>query len=129
MYEIEVESRFSATHALPLHNGATEALHGHDWRVVVSLAAAELDSCGMVADFCDVKKILDEMAGRLHHQNLNQLQLFAGGIPSAENVARCIHNLMTNDSTWGHLVQAVRVEEAPGCWAGFRGPGARALGA
>ncbi len=124
MYEIEVESRFSATHALQLHNGATEALHGHDWRVVVSLAAAELDGCGMVADFCDVKKILDELASRLHHQNLNQLQLFAGGIPSAENVAQWIYGQMTGNSAWGGLVQAVRVEESPGCWAGFRGPGA-----
>ena len=42
---------FSAAHQLRLHDNSLESLHGHNWRVEVTVAALKLDSIGVVMDF------------------------------------------------------------------------------
>ncbi len=48
----------SAAHRLFEYNGRCERLHGHNYRVDITVAANALNSQGMVLDFGDVKKIL-----------------------------------------------------------------------
>ena len=42
MYELTIETKFSAAHQLRNYQGKCERLHGHNWRVNVSLQAMEL---------------------------------------------------------------------------------------
>ncbi len=119
MYEITVAGSFCAVHRIRLPDGTVEPLHGHDWRVTARLQSADLDADGLVADFVEVEKRLGDTTAELHHGNLNEHDWLSGVNPTAEHVARVIFERLSADPVWGHLVQSVHVEEAPGCSAGF----------
>ena len=52
--------KFDAAHVLTNHQGLCKNLHGHTYRVDVSVAQAEDDDRDMVIDFKDLKKIATE---------------------------------------------------------------------
>ena len=53
--------RFDAAHVLTNHQGLCKNLHGHTYRVDVSVAQAEDDGRDMVIDFKDLKSIANEV--------------------------------------------------------------------
>lgn len=85
-FEITVTREFAAAHQLVLYDGALEALHGHTWRVRVTVGG-ELDSIGVVMDFHKLERLVDEITGPMSERLLNELPAFAKLNPSAENVA------------------------------------------
>ena len=123
MFEIRVESDFSAAHAITIA-GTVEALHGHNWHVVATLAGKELDSDGLLCDFHTVEGVLGEIIGPFQNQNLNSVQPFDRINPSAENVARYIAEDLQRrlgDALAPHArVASVSVTEAPRCVATYR---------
>jgi 6-pyruvoyltetrahydropterin/6-carboxytetrahydropterin synthase len=88
-FEITTTRRFSAAHQLRLYDGSLEPLHGHNWRVKVTVAAPRLDAIGVVMDFHALERLADEILVPMHNRHLNDLPGFSdGGLnPSAENVA------------------------------------------
>ena len=60
MLTITKSVKFDAAHVLTNHNGLCKNLHGHTYRVDVSVRQAENDSSDMVMDFKDVKNICEE---------------------------------------------------------------------
>jgi len=90
MYEIFRERVFSASHQLRDYQGKCERLHGHNWRVRVHLAAAELDEHGMVLDFHALDEIMAEAIAPYDHRHLNEVAPFVDTNPSSENLARVI---------------------------------------
>jgi len=87
MFEIKVEATFAAAHQLRNYKGKCENLHGHNYKVQVTVAGEKLNSTGLVADFGEVKGVLREIVGRLDHRFLNELEPFIELNPSAENIA------------------------------------------
>ena len=87
VYEISITAEFSAAHQLRLYDGSLEPLHGHNWRVVVTVAANRLDEIGVVMDFHELERRLQHVVGRFHNQNLNDVIPFVELNPSAEKVA------------------------------------------
>lgn len=76
MYAIQAETHFDAAHFLTAYHGKCENLHGHRWRVVVTLEIPELqDGEGtggeterdMVMDFTAFKRTINELADSLDH--------------------------------------------------------------
>ena len=71
MYGLQTEAAFDSAHFLTDYYGKCENLHGHRWRVVVTLAQDELCSEGtmrdMVLDFGVFKKAVRELADTLDH--------------------------------------------------------------
>ena len=53
--------KFDAAHVLTNHQGLCKNLHGHTYRVDVSVAQAEDDGRDMVIDFKDLKTIANEV--------------------------------------------------------------------
>ena len=53
--------KFDAAHVLTNHQGLCKNLHGHTYRVDVSVAQAEGDVRDMVIDFKDLKRIAEEV--------------------------------------------------------------------
>ena len=53
--------RFDAAHVLTNHQGLCKNLHGHTYRVDVSVAQADGDARDMVIDFKDLKRIATEV--------------------------------------------------------------------
>jgi 6-pyruvoyltetrahydropterin/6-carboxytetrahydropterin synthase len=91
MYEIAVERHFDAAHYLRGYQGKCEAVHGHRYRVVVRIAAVELNDIGLAYDFTDLKRHLDGILARFDHTLLNDVPPFDEMNPSAENLAAAIY--------------------------------------
>jgi 6-pyruvoyltetrahydropterin/6-carboxytetrahydropterin synthase len=92
MFEVTVEETFAAGHALRHYRGKCENPHGHNYRVQVTLAGPELDSIGLLVDFVQVKKLIQQVVDRLDHQFLNDLAPFDVLNPSAENMAKYFYD-------------------------------------
>ena len=90
MYEVTIIKSFSAAHVLAEIGGKCEDLHGHNFKVEVTVAASELDSTGLLIDFRVFKKWLGEILEDIDHKHLNIVSSFAGINPSAENIAKYI---------------------------------------
>ena len=86
-FNISTTREFAAAHQLRLYDGSMEPLHGHNWRVRVTVAADKLDSIGVVMDFHDLEKIVDRIVVPWHNTHLNEVSDFRELNPSAENVA------------------------------------------
>lgn len=86
-FEITTTRTFSAAHQLRLYDGSLEPLHGHNWRVRVTVAADRLDAIGVVMDFHELERLVDAVLSPLHNRHLNDTPAFATLNPSAENVA------------------------------------------
>ena len=123
MFELAVESGFSAAHALVIR-GEPETLHGHDWRVTVTVAGPTLDGDGLLCDFHAIESALASVTGQFHNQNLNEIEPFDRLNPSAEHVARHIADELLRRLAGvlpsGVRIASVRVTEAPGCAAIYR---------
>jgi 6-pyruvoyltetrahydropterin/6-carboxytetrahydropterin synthase len=90
MYEVTIIKSFSAAHVLAEIGGKCEELHGHNFKVEVTVAASELSSTGLLIDFRVFKKWLGEILEDIDHKHLNIIPSFADINPSAENIAKYI---------------------------------------
>lgn len=90
MFEILVKSEFSAAHRLRNLHGKCEKLHGHNWKVEVSVESKRLTRDGLVMDFGILKQKLNQILKEFDHQFLNELPYFANDEPSSENIAKYI---------------------------------------
>ena len=90
MYELTVERTFSAAHHLSGYEGPCGRLHGHNYRVQITVSGSQLDHQGLLMDFGRLKTVCDEVIGELDHTDLNQHPAFADANPSSENLARYI---------------------------------------
>jgi 6-pyruvoyltetrahydropterin/6-carboxytetrahydropterin synthase len=88
MYEVTVEAHFSSGHFLREYYGKCENPHGHNYRVLVTLAGADLERNGLLLDFKILKDILKPVVNYLDHHMINELPPFDVVNPSAENLAK-----------------------------------------
>ncbi len=91
MYELTVELTFSSAHSLRGYEGACENLHGHNWKVEVTVESAGLDNLGMVMDFKRIKNEAKKVIDALDHRFLNEVPPFDTINPTAENIAASIY--------------------------------------
>ena len=74
---------FEAAHQLPWHDGKCQRLHGHSYRLEVTVTGPVRED-GMVIDFAELKTVVDRaVIDRYDHQYLNDF--FEN--PTAEVVA------------------------------------------
>jgi 6-pyruvoyltetrahydropterin/6-carboxytetrahydropterin synthase len=113
MYEVTIIKSFSAAHLLSEIGGKCEELHGHNFKVEITVAAEELNSAGLLIDFRFLKQALGEILEDIDHKHLNALTSFTGINPSAENIARHIcEKLETKVKTAGVNVVRVKIWES-----------------
>jgi 6-pyruvoyltetrahydropterin/6-carboxytetrahydropterin synthase len=114
MYEIVVTRYFDSAHYLRGYKGKCENTHGHRYTITVRLKAANLNDIGLVYDFTDVKRHLDEILGRFDHVLLNEIPPFDRINPSAENIAATIYNELKSRLTGEPVsIGAVEAWETP----------------
>jgi 6-pyruvoyltetrahydropterin/6-carboxytetrahydropterin synthase len=121
MLELIVERSFSAAHRLCNYDGACARLHGHNYRVEVSVVGEEPGANGMLVDFGDLKAACDGILEELDHRCLNELEPFLERNPTSENIARYFFGRMKMALDDPRLtVGYVRVWETPGQSAVYR---------
>ena len=116
MYELHIEAVFSAAHSITVGN-VRETLHGHDWRVTACLRADRLDDDGLVCDFHSVKHELEAIVGRFNNRSLNETPPFDSTNPTAELVAKHIHDELCKTLPADVRMGFVKISESPGCYA------------
>ena len=88
--QIRKSFTFEAAHVLPNHPGKCARLHGHSYRLDVTLDGplqASGPAAGMVEDFEVVSRVVKAaVISTLDHRSLNELM----DNPTAENLARLI---------------------------------------
>jgi 6-pyruvoyltetrahydropterin/6-carboxytetrahydropterin synthase len=97
MYEIAVHSHFSGAHRLRYLQGKCEELHGHNWKVEVSVVSNRLGKDGVVIDFGILKQKVEKVLKPLDHTYLNDLHFFSGIEPSSENIAKYIFERLKSE--------------------------------
>jgi len=117
-FEITTTRSFSAAHQLRLYDGTLEPVHGHNWKVKVTVSAPRLDSIGVVMDFHELERLLDEIITPMHNRHLNELPAFETLNPSAENVAGYLARSLKLPN--GVKLESVEVWETEGNSAIYR---------
>ena len=87
IYEVKIISDFAAAHQLRNFRGKCENLHGHNWKVEVSVRGSNLDSSGLLMDFKVLKSHVAEVLATLDHYYLNETPAFSSLPPTAEHIA------------------------------------------
>ncbi|MCK4535660.1 MAG: 6-carboxytetrahydropterin synthase QueD [Desulfuromonadales bacterium] len=95
MYHLMIKTHFAAAHNLINYQGDCENLHGHNWRVEVTVSARELNKAGLGIDFKILKKKTNQLLDQLDHTHLNELEPFREVSPSSENICRFIHERLS----------------------------------
>ena len=120
MYEVKVETKFSAAHQLRGYDGKYENLHGHNWGATVIVEAQALDSIGVGIDFIELKKKVEAILARLDYKNINEIAPFDTQNPSAENIARWVFQLLSVDiNSESRRVKRVEIREMDDCGAAY----------
>jgi len=88
MYHLTIHTHFAAAHNLINYQGDCENLHGHNWKVEVTVSARDLDKAGLGIDFKILKRETKQVLDLLDHKYLNELPPFTEISPSSENIAR-----------------------------------------
>jgi len=107
---ISRDFKFDAAHYLPSYHGKCERLHGHTYKLRVTLEG-EVGEEGMICYVAEIKKIVSEhVLSELDHADLNKVM----PIPSAENIANWIWNKL--EDKFGEVkLKEVSVWETEGC--------------
>ncbi len=92
MFEVSVDEQFAAAHNLRNYKGKCENLHGHNYKVRITLAGPQLDEVGLLYDFVHLKQVIQGVIRSLDHKYLNELKPFDVLNPSAENIAKHIYD-------------------------------------
>jgi len=103
---------FEAAHRLEEYEGKCESLHGHTWRIEVTLEAP-VGADGLAFDFVRLEReVRENVLSRLDHTYLNDLL----PVPSAERVAIWAWDRLS------HLPLAeIRIWETPDCVVSYDG--------
>ena len=92
MFVISVDYSFAAGHALRGYKGKCENVHGHNYKIRVTVGGEELNSIGLVMDFVDLRAAIKALAERLDHRFMNDIPPFDTLNPSAENLAKYFYD-------------------------------------
>ena len=113
MFDVEIRRTFSAAHQLKGYDGDCRNLHGHNYSVVLHVAAEKLNDIGIALDFKLLKAALDEVIGAYDHHNLSELPEFQAVNPTSEVLAMTIYRQMGAKLDDGNIrVTSVRIGES-----------------
>jgi len=127
-----------AGHRVYGHEGKCAMIHGHRWKIEVTIENDVLDEVGRVLDYSEMKRIFGGWLDKhwdhklLISNNDVQLRKLSSSFgrvtvpfnPTSENIAKYLFEVfddLIEDELHGNLskVVKVRVCETPNCWAEY----------
>jgi len=115
MYKISIEDTFSAAHFLKDYQGKCANVHGHNWKIIVTVMTEKLDDAGIAFDFHDLRTVTRNAVNLLDHKNLNELEYFSYQNPTSENIARLLYTKIQEQLPQYIKMVKVEVIESDGC--------------
>jgi 6-pyruvoyltetrahydropterin/6-carboxytetrahydropterin synthase len=90
VFEISKTYTFEAAHSLPFlpPEHKCHHLHGHSYKVVVTLRGDKLNRNGMIRDFCDIDAYMNPLIEMYDHGDLNDHFIKS----TSETIALTIYN-------------------------------------
>lgn len=120
MYRLNIITSFAAAHCLINYQGECENLHGHNWKVEVTVTAMELDKAGLGIDFKILKAETIRLLKTLDHKYLNELPPFKDISPSSENIAYYLYGELSRILNDGNVkVDMITVWESDNASASY----------
>ena len=113
--KLGVSTDFSAAHSLPRHPGKCKNLHGHTYRLDVVVEGDKKEDTECVADFSEVKAVVEEVIELVDHKFLNEIISY----PTSENIALFLKEQLEkklNDSNLGVSLYSLRIWEGKDKW-------------
>jgi 6-pyruvoyltetrahydropterin/6-carboxytetrahydropterin synthase len=90
MFELSVTREIAASHQLKDYTGPCSRLHGHNWKIRVTVVTDTLDAAGISIDLEELDKLLWQVIGKFDHNHFNSIAPFTELNPSAENISRYV---------------------------------------
>lgn len=125
LVSVTKEFTFDSCHQLKEYNGACARLHGHTYKLQVTVRG-KVNNIGILVDFKDLKKIVNErIIGDLDHYNLNDKLYFN---TTAENMVVYFFDIL--DKYFRELclkeerpifLDEVKLWETPTSFASYKG--------
>jgi 6-pyruvoyltetrahydropterin/6-carboxytetrahydropterin synthase len=108
------EFTFDSAHYLPHYQGKCEQVHGHTYKLQVTVKSPVEEETGLAMDFCELKEIVIEKVIKvIDHTSLNEII----PIPSAENIAIWIWEKLKNDLS----LYEIKIWETPTSFITYHG--------
>ena len=109
---------FEAAHHLPDYEGACNRLHGHSYKMQVTVSGSVDEMSGMIIDFNVLKSVVNkEVVDKYDHQYLNDF--FQN--PTAENMVQHIFKrLSAKFSKMGLVLESIKLWETESSFAECR---------
>jgi 6-pyruvoyltetrahydropterin/6-carboxytetrahydropterin synthase len=118
VFEICVETNFSAAHSLIGYQGNCAQIHGHNWIVEVFVRCRKLNDIGIGIDFRDVRQAIKDIIKDLDHSYLNEYPEFKNTNPSSENIAKFLYRELGGKINSDNVkISKVKVSETRGAGA------------
>ena len=90
---VEIE----AAHQLQNYNGPCANMHGHSYKIEVSLESKKLNEHGMVMDFKKLKNIIKRKVIDVYDHNILNNLMIESAMPTAENMCAEIFVVIEDD--------------------------------
>jgi len=114
MFLVTKEFRFESAHFLPKYYGKCENLHGHSYRLQVTVKIPELNDEGIAYDFVKLKKVvMENVVDILDHKLINDFVPIA----SAEHMAEWIWKKVSPKIP----IFEIKLWETETCFVTYRG--------
>lgn len=82
---LNVDFTFCCAHSLPHYDGVCQRLHGHQYKMTVSVQGRPDPETGIIMDFEELRKIVSErILDLVDHRYLNDIEGLSN--PTAENM-------------------------------------------
>jgi 6-pyruvoyltetrahydropterin/6-carboxytetrahydropterin synthase len=120
MYEIGVNAQFEAAHRLVGDFGPATRMHGHSYRLEVSVQGPQLKADGTLIDITILQAAVAALVAELHYRDLGEVPGLAEVNTTAENLAGYGWRRLAEPLRGQGLSSlAVRVWENPGAYASY----------
>jgi 6-pyruvoyltetrahydropterin/6-carboxytetrahydropterin synthase len=113
MFELMVETHFSAAHHLLNYQGKCERPHGHNYVVQIWVQGETLDKANILYDYKVLKGYLKSVTEPLDHIDLNEFEAFKGESPSSEFLSQYVYKKLK--PLLPHLVKTCVFETPTAC--------------
>lgn len=89
MFELHTQTSLCAAHRIEGHQGKCRFLHGHNWRVVATIAGPSADD--LVARLPQIREVVLSAVDRFDHTYLNELPEFQSLTTTAESISMVLY--------------------------------------